>query len=678
MKQIIPLCCVLVISVVSRVQGLESAIKSNTLSLTLNKQGQVVSLSNPETKQEYVLEGMKQSLLSLRKFDSEIRLNPVSMSQDHKGDITTLTLTYPDGLEAKVEAQSKKTHISLTLLSINQKDVVEAAIWGPFYTVLPEADATALGVVRDENYSLGILGLTIKTLAGFEASGRCRFGNAVKQKGENSLLQAFSLDRTRKRIGQGDIVAPAIAGETVIGSSIALYGCNREDELDVIGEIEIAENLPHPMIDGVWAKKLKRKYHSKLLTAFSEDNIVQCIEFAKQANIHVVRMKNLYESWGHYRINKDYFPSGLKGLKMCVEKAKAADVLLGSHLRLHLHPGDEYVSPKAHPHLAIRGETTTAADISKDATDIILPDDEAIQFYRIPQKLPKGKTAGDWPTYVRIGTEIITYERVSESKPYRLLHCKRGVHHTTVLAHPKGTSVGKLVTVTRKQVFFPDVVLAKEMAQNLADLVNATGLPHLEMDGYDADDGHFQYARKVFMKTLIDKLDDKNILHGASDLLPYHWHYVGVISWGESRTTFRGSMLDYRMKVAGFLRSNHIPIGIGQYKLDKLECIEDMEWLCARAAGNDAGWDLYLAVKGLNGHPLRDELLKVMNTWQSAYIEDAFTAEQKALLRDVTREFKLDKGKDGKWNLIQSGTWIPESVGADNSPAVTPKIDKEY
>ena len=40
-------------------------------------------------------------------------------------------------------------------------------------------------------------------------------------------------------------------------------------------------------------------------------------------------------------------------------------------------------------------------------------------------------------------------------------------------------------------------------------------------------------------------------------------------------------MLDYRIKVANFLRFNHIPMGLGQYKLVKVKSIEHIEWMCA-------------------------------------------------------------------------------------------------
>ncbi|MCY2990129.1 MAG: hypothetical protein NTY19_19985 [Planctomycetota bacterium] len=38
------------------------------------------------------------------------------------------------------------------------------------------------------------------------------------------------------------------------GSKIALFGCPEKEALATIGNIEVAEGLPHPMLDGVWGK----------------------------------------------------------------------------------------------------------------------------------------------------------------------------------------------------------------------------------------------------------------------------------------------------------------------------------------------------------------------------------------------------------------------------------------
>ena len=45
----------------------------------------------------------------------------------------------------------------------------------------------------------------------------------------------------------------------VAGSKIALFGCPAKEALSTIGKIEIAEKLPHPILDGVWGKSGSRR-----------------------------------------------------------------------------------------------------------------------------------------------------------------------------------------------------------------------------------------------------------------------------------------------------------------------------------------------------------------------------------------------------------------------------------
>ena len=74
-------------------------------------------------------------------------------------------------------------------------------------------------------------------------------------------MQAYAIDRDRERRvdawggNQKNMPVPPIPGETVVGSSIALFTCAEPATLDRLEQIEIAERLPHPTIDGVWVKR---------------------------------------------------------------------------------------------------------------------------------------------------------------------------------------------------------------------------------------------------------------------------------------------------------------------------------------------------------------------------------------------------------------------------------------
>jgi len=70
--------------------------------------------------------------------------------------------------------------------------------------------------------------------------------------------------------GHEAYVAPAFNDGGVIGSKIALFGCSPEKALATIGNIEVAEGLPHPMIDGEWGKTVHSATASYLIIGFNE------------------------------------------------------------------------------------------------------------------------------------------------------------------------------------------------------------------------------------------------------------------------------------------------------------------------------------------------------------------------------------------------------------------------
>ena len=54
---------------------------------------------------------------------------------------------------------------------------------------------------------------------------------------------------------------------------IALFGCPVEKTLETIGNIEVNEGLPHPIIDGVWGKQAISASAAYLIYGFNEHNI---------------------------------------------------------------------------------------------------------------------------------------------------------------------------------------------------------------------------------------------------------------------------------------------------------------------------------------------------------------------------------------------------------------------
>jgi len=89
-------------------------------------------------------------------------------------------------------------------------------------------------------------------------------GRAAEPKPWGSILQCYSLNRTKPRtatcgLGISPHARAAYSPKTVVGSKIALFGCLEPHALDRIGDIELAEGLPHPMINGLCSRNLPNR-----------------------------------------------------------------------------------------------------------------------------------------------------------------------------------------------------------------------------------------------------------------------------------------------------------------------------------------------------------------------------------------------------------------------------------
>ena len=140
--------------------------------------------------------------------------------------------------------------------------------------------------------------------------------------------------------------APAYHDGGIIGSRIALFGCKATQALDQIEKIELGENLPHPELNGVWMKRAPEAAQAYIIYPFDEMNIDEAIDFTKKTGLKYLYHGGPFETWGNFKLQSKAFPSGMKGLKKCVDKAKAAGLKLGIHtLSNFITTNDAFVAP---------------------------------------------------------------------------------------------------------------------------------------------------------------------------------------------------------------------------------------------------------------------------------------------------------------------------------------------
>jgi len=640
---------IILILILQNLTGFSQSIslKTDNLNLTIAENGQFLSFINPTTGKNYLAAGEKAPLLKIR-VDTTWEEPAKAVFNPRSG---VISLTYSvSGMTAEVKVASCKTHLSFRLIKLSDKDKVNAVYWGPYPIGISQTIGEVIGVVRDGQYAIGLQTLNPKTLGGLlkqEGGADGSRGDAAIAQPYGSSIQAFSLDRSKSRRlsvwnnQYPDMPVASIPGETTIGSAIALFGCPENQVLDHIGAIELAEDLPHPMINGVWHKQSSETGRAYLISDFDESNIDQMLDYTLQAGLMSLYHEGPFQSWGHFILDPKSFPNGIAGMKTCVEKAAKKGLRIGVHtLSTFINTNDPYVSPVPDKRLSETGASVISENITASATEIPV---ESNQYF----KNIKPSTLHA----VRIGNEIIRFRDVTAEPPYKLLDCQRGAFKTKTLMHSKGENVGMLLDYPYNTLF-PNFELQQEIAGNLARFFNETGVSQMDFDGHEGcmSTGEGDYAVQAFADKVYRETNH-TLVNGTSRSSHYYWHICHYWNWGEPwYGGFRESQGDYRLENQPLLERNYMPNMLGWFLLSATTGVEDIEWMMARAAGYRAGFALVGHYNSLQKNPNTAQLLTLIKLWQEASRQKIFSPDQLARLKDPNNDFHLEK--DGQnWEL---------------------------
>lgn len=625
----------------------------------IDSKGQFASVLANEMNKEYLALSEKSPILSLGTAIGIHAPNSLSYSEDKK----IITLKYIEiNTEVAIKVKSSDYYMSFELIEIISDRYIETAIWGPYATIVSKSIGETVGVVRDDDVAIGIQGLNLKTLGGYpsqrndvtpsysifdqddyvdlkETDKTLYRGQTASLKPFGSIIQAYSRDRTKERIvknmNHDAYSATAIKGENLIGSKIALFICPRNKALEVIGQIEIHEGLPHPLLNGEWIKTNPEATASYLIFGFSEKTLEKGLSFAKMAGLKYLYHGGPFLTWGNFELNKKAFPEGEKSLRSYAKLAEKKGISLGVHtLSNFITTNDKYVDPMPHDGLAAVGSGQLVETMDEHADQIVI--DDPLFFSQMKNN--------NLHT-IRIDDELIRYEEVSTIEPWTLLNCQRGVYGTENTSHNAKSRVIKLADHGYK-TFLAGHELQKEMAIKLANLYNATGLKQISFDGLEGCNasGHGQYATSRFAKIWYEHLNPElqgQVINDASMPGHYFWHIYTRMNWGEPwYAGFRESQLHYRLKNQEYFDRNLMPNMLGWFNFTSKTSYEDLEWLMARSAGFDAGFGLNINPEALkNG--LIEDMLKTLKNWESARLQGLFTEKQKKQLKDINTEFQL-------------------------------------
>ncbi len=645
--------------------------KSNFIEIGIDSKGFITEINDLEKHKNYVATDTIAPLLTFR-IDGVINY-PESASVENN----ILTIQFENNLEAKIKIEEKQTHITFELFEFSHPEMVELVAWGPISTTIRKIIGETVGVVRDDEFAIGIQALNPKTLGGFpwtdndctpqfdifeqedysdlsETNKRETLYRVEAAKPEKfgSTLQAYCRNRSKERtienLNHKKYVSPVFDDGGIIGSKIALFGCPVKQALEILGKIEIEEGLPHPTIDGVWGKEAKSASAAYLIYDFSEKTIDEAIEYTKKAGLRYLYHSGPFKNWGHFELNESAFPNGWDGLRMCVEKAGKEGIYIGLHtLSNFTTTNDPYVTPTPDPRLGKVGSSVLTEVINTTQTDIAI---ESPGFFN--------QYENNNLHTVMIGEELVRYDKVSETAPWKLLNCQRGAWETKANSHEKGIIISMLADHGYK-VFLTNPELSIEMAEQIAKLYNYCGLRQISFDGLEGNrsTGMGNYGEILFAKTWWDNLSDDEKSHmitDASRTTHYFWHIYSRMNWGEPwYAGFRESQTEYRLKNQEYFQRNLMPGMLGWFSMRNNTPVEDIEWMLARSAAFNAGYAFVSGDRQFKTNGQTNEILKLIGEWEKARMANAFSEEHKVRMKDINNEFHLETTGDNQWYLFQ-------------------------
>ena len=139
-------------------------LKAGELKITIGPDGHLTQLTDISNQKDYFPEGEPAPLMAIRV--NNIFESPSRMYYDQQSN--TITLNYLENdVQAEVSVEEKDTHLVLELVSMSPKDNVELVLWGPYPTSISQTIGECVGVVRNNDFAIGIQALNPKTLGGY-------------------------------------------------------------------------------------------------------------------------------------------------------------------------------------------------------------------------------------------------------------------------------------------------------------------------------------------------------------------------------------------------------------------------------------------------------------------------------------------------------------------------------
>jgi hypothetical protein len=141
------------------------------------------------------------------------------------------------------------------------------------------------------------------------------------------------------------------------------------------------------------------------------------------------------------------------------------------------------------------------------------------------------------------------------------------------------------------------------------------------------------------------------------------------MNWGEPwYAGFRESQTDYRFKNQAYFQRNLMPGMLGWFLMTEKTSPEDIEWMLSKAAGYNAGFGFVCNYRSLEGNGKTDDILALINQWESARMKKLFSPVIMEMLRQSDFEYRLEEDDEGNLTLRQIQVGRLDYPGNERQP----------
>lgn len=462
-----------------------------------------------------------------------------------------------------------------------------------------------------------------------------------------ALLAADPCTNADSEEGEGCriLVAGSDAAVRLTGVTAALIVDATDNLLDKIAGVEEDYGLPRGVASRRHDLYTASYYWTSNVTPATVDDHIAC---AKKGGFRLMNIyypafleSKGYRLIGNYDVFRREYPNGKADLKAMLAKIKQAGITPGCHF-LHSHLGREsrYVSPVPDHRLNLLRIFTLARALGPADTTVFV-EQNPIHATMAPQRRA-----------LKIGTELLSYERYTTTPPYAFLGCARGIDKTTATAHPAGLMCG-LLDVSEfgggTSVYIDQYSgLQDEIADAIANLWDA-GFEFFYFDGSEGVNPPFWHHVANAQYRVFRKLNPEPLFAEGAAKTHFSWH---MLTGGNAFDVFlpekqKAETIRHPLQEAPRMRDNFTRLNFGW-----LSCFlpdektigtqpDQIEFVTSKAAAWDCPVSLQADPARLARHPRADDILEVFRKWEEVRARKWLTKEQKLILRDPEREFIL-------------------------------------